>query len=341
MSISNSFPTLLYLSRRDLGSLGGGHSQPYVDAIVDGLISHARGDYVQPLKPYLRWPGADHIADRIIAMPCYLGGEQPIAGLKWVGSRQHNPARFGLERASAVIVLNDAETNYPVALLEGGLISGMRTAAITGVATRYLARADFTDVACIGCGPIARMQIQTLLEQFAHIERIHLFDLSPAAPSTLVARLAENYPQVNFLTADSAESGVRTADVIVTCTVTDSPYLAYDWLKPGVFISNISIMDVHKDVYEKADKVIVDDWDQSNREKKIINQLVQEGRFSRERLHAELGEIVTGARPGRENDDEIILLNPMGMAIDDLVCARHFYRLAQERGVGTRLPLYG
>jgi len=98
-------------------------------------------------------------------------------------------------------------------------------------------------------------------------------------------------------------------------------------------------MDVHKDVYEKVDKVIVDDWDQSNREKKIINQLVLEGRFSREQLHAELGEIVIGRKPGRERDDEIILLNPMGMELDDMVCARHFYHLALERNAGTRLPL--
>lgn len=341
MNTSTSSPTLLYLSRSDLSTLGGGHSQPYVDAIVDGLTSHARGDYVQPLKPYLRWSGADHIADRIIAMPCYLGGEQPVAGLKWVGSRQHNPTRFGLERASAVIVLNDAQTNYPIAILEGGLISGMRTAAITAVATRHLARTDFTDVACIGCGPIARMQMQTLLEQFPAIARIHLFDLSDGAANTLAGILAESFPDAEFLSADSAESAVRAADVVVTCTVTDSPYLAYDWLKSGVFISNVSIMDVHKNVYEKADKVVVDDWDQSNREKKIINQLVLEGRFSRERLHAELGEIVIGERPGRENDDEIILLNPMGMALDDIICARHFYRLAHERGIGTQLPLYG
>lgn len=132
---------------------------------------------------------------------------------------------------------------------------------------------------------------------------------------------------------------MRAADVIVTCTVTDSPYLEYDWLRRGAFVCNVSIMDVHKEVYEKADKVVVDDWDQSNREKKVINQLVLEGRFSRERLHAELGEIVIGERPGRENDDEIILLNPMGMAIDDMVCARHFYQLAARAGVGTRLPL--
>lgn len=333
-------PKLLYLSRSDLIALGGGHSQSYVDAIVDGLAVHACGNYVQPLKPYLRWSGADHIADRIIAMPCYIGDEQAVAGLKWIGSRQHNPARFGLERASAVIVLNDAQTNYPIAIMEGGLISGMRTAAITAVATRHLARSEFTDVACIGCGPIAHLQLQTLLEQFPSIDRIHLFDLSSVAADALTSTLRDHFPSVAFLPANSAEAAVRAADVVVTCTVADKPYLSYDWLKAGAFVSNVSIMDVHKEVYEKADKVVVDDWEQSNREKKIINQLVLEGRFSRERLHAELGEIVIGARPGRENDDEIILLNPMGMALDDIICARHFYHLAHARGVGTQLPLY-
>lgn len=218
-------PNLFYLSRSDLIALGGGHSQPYVDAIVDGLAAHVRGEYVQPLKPYLRWPGADHIADRIIAMPCYLGGEQAIAGLKWIGSRQHNPARFGLERASAIVVLNDAQTNYPVAIMKGGLISGMRTAAITAVATRHLARGGFTDVAGIGCGPIARMQMQTLLEQFPAIERLHVFDLSPAASDTFITELAGRFPNVVFLPAASAEAAVRAADVIVTCTVADAPYL--------------------------------------------------------------------------------------------------------------------
>ena len=334
-------PSLLYLSRGDLIGLGGGHSRPYVDAIAEGLASHARGEVVQPLKPYLRWPGADHIADRIIAMPCYLGGAKAVAGLKWIGSRQHNPGRHGLDRASAVIVLNDAETNYPVALLEGALISGMRTAAVTAVAARHLARAGFSDLACIGCGPIARMQVKTLLEQFPSVRRIHLFDLSLQAAGHLAAGLSDSFPDVNFRLAASAEDAVRAADTIVTCTVTDRPYLPYAWLKSGAFLCNVSIMDVHKEVYENADKVVVDDWDQCNRERKIINQLVLEGRFSREKLHAELGQIVAGDRPGRENDREIILLNPMGMALDDIVCARHFYHLAMERGVGTRLPLYG
>ncbi|CAM4172464.1 2,3-diaminopropionate biosynthesis protein SbnB [Pseudoalteromonas byunsanensis] len=331
---------LRYLSQTDLKQLGADHSDAFIQAIEEGLRLHAKQEFVQPLKPYLRWPDAPHIADRIIAMPCYLGGENPIAGIKWIGSRQHNPSKFDIPRASAVIILNDAQTNYPVAIMEASLISAMRTAAITGVATKYLAKKDFSDVSIIGCGPIAQMQVQTLLEQYQSIKTIHLYDLSAVAADRLISQFAGNFPSVEFVIHPSAQAAVEQADVLVTCTVSDAPYIPYSWLKKGCFVSNISIMDIEKEVFVKADKVIVDDWDQSNREKKVINQLVEEGKFSREALHAELGEIVLGEVVGRENDDEIILLNPMGMAIDDIVCARWFYQAALAKDAGTKLPLF-
>lgn len=332
--------TLRYLSQSDLKALGADHSNAFIEAVEEGLKLHAENNFVQPLKPYLRWPGADHIADRIIAMPCYLGGDNPMAGIKWIGSRQHNPGKFQLPRASALIILNDAQTNYPVAVMEGGLISAMRTAAITGVATRYLAASNFTDVTVIGCGPIAQMQVKTLLEQFPQIATVHLFDLSTTAADHLISEFAASYPDTRFVIHSSAQSAVEQADVLVTCTVSDKPYIPFGWLKKGCFVSNISIMDIEREVFLKADKVVVDDWDQCNREKKVVNLLVEEGLFSREQLHAELGEIVSGALPGREHDDEIILLNPMGMAIDDIVCARWFYQAAESRDAGTRLPLF-
>ncbi|WDD99766.1 2,3-diaminopropionate biosynthesis protein SbnB [Thalassomonas actiniarum] len=331
---------LRYLSQSDLRQLGADHSNAFIEAIEQGLKLHAEGEFVQPLKPYLRWQGADHIADRIIAMPCYLGGDNPMAGIKWIGSRQHNPGKFDLPRASALIILNDADTNYPVAVLEGSLISAMRTAAITGVATGYLARENFTDVTLLGCGPIGQMQAKTLLEQYPQIKTVHLYDLNPAAADKLISMFAGDYQEIEFVIHQEAKSAVAQADVLVTCTVSDKPYIPFDWIKKGCFISNISIMDIEKDVFLKADKVIVDDWDQSNREKKVINQLVEEGLFSREQLHAELGEIILKQIPGRENEDEIILLNPMGMAIDDIVCARWFYQAAESKNIGTRLPLF-
>lgn len=330
-------PRILYLNRRDIAAVGGNQSDLYVEALADGLVRHAEGKTVQPLKPYLRASG-DHIADRIIAMPAHVG-EPGMSGLKWIGSKHDNPDRAGRERASAVIILNDPATNYPVAFLEGSLISAWRTAAVSALAARHLARDGYTDVALIGCGVIGSTQITALLQQFEHIETVHLFDVMPEAAEKLAADVKAEHDVSAVVTAH-AEDAVRAGDLVVPCTVTDTPYIRSDWLKRGSLLCNVSIMDVHKDVFLRADKVIVDDWEQSNREKKIINQLVLEGAFSREQLHAELGEILAGRRPGRETDDEIIVLNPMGMAVEDIACAAEIYRRALEQQVGTLLDLY-
>ncbi|MGH3520212.1 MAG: 2,3-diaminopropionate biosynthesis protein SbnB [Haloechinothrix sp.] len=333
-------PRILYLNRSDIIGVGGGHSELYVQPLREALVMHAEGRTVQPLKPYLRAHGEQgHIADRIIAMPAHVG-RPGISGLKWVGSKHDNPARVGRERASAVIVLNDPATNYPIAILEGSLISAWRTAAVTTLAAKHLARKEFTDVALIGCGVIGTAQITALLQQFDHIATVHLYDSRPEAAQSLAGRITSDRPGISVSVGESAEDAVRSGDLVVPCTVTDQPYIHADWLKRGCFLSNVSIMDVHKDVFLSADKVIVDDWEQSNREKKIINQLVEDGRFSRELLHAELGEVLAGTRPGRESDDEVIVLNPMGMAVADIACAAEVYQRALREGAGTWLDLY-
>jgi 2,3-diaminopropionate biosynthesis protein SbnB len=333
-------PRMLYLSRRDVGAVGGAQSDLYVQALRSALMAHAAGTTVQPLKPYLRTNATDgHIADRIIAMPAHIS-EPGISGLKWIGSKHDNPDAVGLERASAVIVLNDPHTNYPIGILEGSLISAWRTAAVTCLAAEHLAREDFTDVTLVGCGMIGRTQIAALLEQFEQIGTIHLFDVRPDAARDLAELLNTQRGDIAVRVAVSAEEAVRAGEVVVACTLTDRPYIPLAWLEPGTLVCNVSIMDVHKDVFLGADKVVVDDWEQSNREKKLINQMVLDGSFSREQLHAELGEVVSGRRAGREDDDEIILLNPMGIAVEDIACAAEVYLRAKQQGIGTWLDLY-
>jgi ornithine cyclodeaminase len=332
---------ILFISQSDVKKIDENSSALYIDGVSLALILHAQKKVVQPLKPYLRPLGDNnHIADRIIAMLGYLCGEDPLAGIKWIGSKADNPSQRGLPRASGVIILNDSQTHYPSAILEASRISQKRTAAVTAIAAQYLARPGFKNVACIGCGVIAQGQLLTLLEQFPCIETIYLYDLKPSAAKSLAETLHQKFPKINCQIAPSAEAAVREAEVVIPCTVTDKPYLRYEWLQKGAFISNISIMDVTAQCFLKADKVVVDDWEQCNREKKIINQLVLEGRFSREQLHAELGEIVLGLRPGRESDHEIIILNPMGMAIEDIACAQAIYKKAVAAEMGKWLPLY-
>ncbi|MDK9857369.1 2,3-diaminopropionate biosynthesis protein SbnB [Staphylococcus equorum] len=332
---------MLYLNRSDIEQAGGNHSTVYVNALTEALKAHANQDFVQPLKPYLRANGTEgHIADRIIAMPSHIGGQDPVSGIKWIGSKHDNPSERKIERASGVIILNDPETNYPIAVMEASLISSMRTAAVSVIAAQKLAKKGFEALTIIGCGLIGDRQLQSMLEQFDHIKQVYLFDQFEKASANFIEKWAEARPDIHFVQATTAKEAVENGEVVITCTVTDKPYIEYDWIQKGTFISNISIMDIKKDVFTQADKVLVDDWSQANREKKTINQLVLEGRFSREALHAELGELLTGAKPGRENDDEIILLNPMGMAIEDISSAYYIYKEAKQQQIGTILSLY-
>ena len=328
---------ILYLNRRDVRAAMGSSIRGYVEALRAALALHAEGKTAQPLKPYLRWRRRGHIADRIIAMPGYVGGPHEMAGIKWIGSKHDNPTTRGIPRASAVIVLNDPETHFPVAILEGGEISGMRTAGVTVLACEYLARPGFGSVALVGCGFIGRLHALGLLESFPSIERLYLYDHDRRAASALAEELGRDGLAV--VVSETAEEAVCRGELVVPCTVTARPYIELDWLMPGAFVSNISIMDVKPDVYLGVDKLLVDDWEQANRERKTINQLVLTGRLKQSDLHAELGDVVRGHRPGRESPDERILLNPMGMAIEDVACAAAVYRTAREQGAGTWLTL--
>jgi len=222
--------------------------------------------------------------------------------------------------------------------MEGALISAARTAAVTAVAARHLASSRFQTLTCVGCGPIGTQHVFTLLEHFPSVATVWLYDLKESASVTLTKGVTAHYSKVDVRIAADAESAVRAGDVVVTATIADQPWLPAAWLRPGSLLSNVSIMDAAKDVFLSADKVVVDDWDQCNREGKVLHQLTSEGSFSREQLHAELGEIVIGDRPGRESNDEVILLNPMGMAGFDVACAKAIYYRARQAKIGTWLP---
>ncbi|GAF09389.1 ornithine cyclodeaminase [Paenibacillus pini JCM 16418] len=223
--------SILYLSKQDVIDLGGLSSEPYVKAVTRALMLHAKHDIVQPLKPYLRINEENgHIADRIIAMPAYVGGDVSISGLKWIGSKHDNPAKRNKERASALIILNDPESNYPLAVMEGSLISGMRTAAVTAIGAKYLAKESFRSVSIIGCGVIAKMQITSLLEQFDSIQTIQLFDLNIETAQQLAAQISERFSKVEVRVEDSSEQAVRKAEVLVTATVASSPHIPFEWI---------------------------------------------------------------------------------------------------------------
>jgi ornithine cyclodeaminase len=303
------------------------------EAVGVALTCHARRDCAQPLKPYVYLPNS---AGRIIAMPAYVGDPVRVAGLKWIAGCPANVER-GLPRASGDILLNSVETGLIFAQMDCAAISAFRTAAVAALACDHLAPPPPRRVALLGAGPISRAVLEALGCGDRSIERVTVFDPRADRLRQFVAgRAAPGRPDVRA--AASVADCVAGANVIITATTGAREYLERRWVSPGGLIVALSLEDCTPDLFLSADKVVVDDFDQCNREDKLLHRLVRAGLFSRDRVSAELGEVVAGLKPGRTDPGERIYVNPMGMAVEDLALAKAVYDRAVSAGAGRLYP---
>jgi 2,3-diaminopropionate biosynthesis protein SbnB len=329
-------PPLVWLSSRDCRNLLT--ADMAYEAVRQALACHARGDFQQPLKPYIRPLGheREYEGGRFIAMPGYLAEPLHVAGIKWISGFPSNVDR-GLARASGILVLNSVETGIPLAVMDCTAVSAWRTAAVAAIAFDLLAPQVPRKVGILGSGPIARAILEALVSRHErNIARLHLFDLRSDRARELARELSGSSSHPLHV-CDSSKECVEEANVVVTATTASRPYIQREWVGPGMLIIALSFEDCTEELFLAADKVVVDDFDQACREGKFLHRLVQAGRFSRERVHAELGELVVGAKPGRECPEEIIYVNPMGMAIEDVALAHAVYQAALARGIGQVL----
>ena len=330
--------SLLWLSRDDVRQAGGGAPEAAVPLIESALLAHAAGASCQPLKPYLKIPN-DAKARRIIAMPAYLGNDFQTWGLKWIASAPDNPTQRGIERASALIILNDVETGQPIAVMEGALISAARTAAVALIAAKHLAPSAPQTLACLGNGMIGSLITHSLLNAFPSLTHVHLFDHLTAKAEALKTDLEGSNP-VTCTVAENPRDALSNANLVLTATTATNGYIEGEWLGAGTLFLNVSLRDPTFSVVERADKLVVDEWEQVNRSNTIIHRMTQAGRLTRNDLHAELPGLIAGRVPGREDDDEIILFCPMGLPIYDIATAWGVYQEAQRRGLGVALDMY-
>lgn len=322
---------LVYLSRADIEGLEV-TMREVLEAVDRGFAAKGRGRTEMPPKP-----GVHTRPDSFIhAMPAYVR-EPEVVGLKWVSGYPSNPAR-GLPYITGLLVLNDCETGMPLAVMDCGWITAMRTGASVGVAARYLARPGAQAAALIGCGVQARTSLLALAEELPSLREARCYDVSPAATAAFVADMRARLPDLRFATCDSAPEAVRPADVAVTAVpiVADpSPDLDAGVLKEGALAVSLDYDSAWTGAAMKeCDAFVADD----------VGQLLatrKHGVYFRDipTRVTDLGEVAAGIRPGRTGERERIFSMNMGIAVDDMVAARVLYARAAERGAGVRLPL--
>jgi len=331
-----------YLSQEDVVAAGGLDMAAMVDVIERAFRVKAAGEVVMPPKVMITWtdePGTEERHGRIMAMPGYVGGEFDVAGLKWIPSVPGNPGR-GLPRANALVLLSDRETGLPLAVMDGTVVSAMRTGAVTGVAVRHLARGDERRACLLGAGVLANTQLDALRVVMPSLESVAVYDPDHERAERFCARWSDG-SRLEVLAAGSAEQAVRACDVLVPATMAVEPTFDPAWLGEGVTVVLVSSLDGPLGLHAVTDLLVVDDWEhESTHAGRYAERLVSAGIVPADGSQAvELAAVVSGSHPGRTGDGQRIVVSPVGLAMDDITTALHVLRNADRQGVGTELRL--
>lgn len=331
----------LYLSQEDVIAAGGLNMNGTVQAIETSFRLHACGETILPPKPVLRWggPETEETTGRIMAMPAYLGGDLRIAGIKWIPSRPSNPAKHGLPRANALIILNDPETLLPLAVMDGTIVSAMRTGAASGVAAKYLALPGSEILGMVGAGVQMHTQAMAMRAVLPNLKEGRVFDLDVAKAEAFAEKMSAELG-LAIRAVRTAEEACRGSDVFITATISSFPYVQADWYKPGVLHCEVSFWDTPAQVLSTLDRIVCDDYEQvAHHAVDVAFRAVRDGYASREQV-SNLGDIIVGKAPGRESIQHKILFNPIGLGIHDVCEAYRVYRAARAQGIGQMLPLW-
>ncbi|MDP2343539.1 MAG: ornithine cyclodeaminase family protein [Deltaproteobacteria bacterium] len=334
---------LLFLSFSDVEALGL-PVPVVVDAVEAALREHAAGTVEMHPKIGVH-PTGTHPANFIHAMPAYLK-QMGACGIKWVSGFAKNFER-GLPNVMGLQVLNDPDTGAPLAIMDAGYLTGLRTAAVSAIAARACAREGAAVLGVAGTGFQGRMHLRFLTALLPQLEEVRLFDVRKSAAEAVAADAAAFF-QGRVTVCESPRDCVDGADVICTCTNGDSRIIAdKTWFKPGAFGVGIEGGCAYSaEALHQADKFLVDDvalaryFDELGRTR-VGADGAPDPEFpgGMPAIHATIGQVLTGERPGRERDDERIIAVPIGMAVCDVALASVIHAEAAAAGRGQQLRL--
>ena len=322
---------VLTLNAGDVRLLLDGCEQEILTATAAAYRAHGRGESSLPHSLFLRFPADER--NRIIALPAYLGDGFGIAGMKWISSFPAN-LELGLNRASAVIILNSASTGQPQAIIEGSLVSAKRTAASAALAASHLAAQEPRAVGIIGCGPINYEVTRFLLAVWPALKRFYVFDVD--------AERAKQFKQrcqglnVEAEVVRELTTALRKSEVISFATTAGTPHVSsLSECIPGSTILHISLRDLSPEVILSCDNV-VDDVAHVCRAQTSIH-LASQWTGNTYFIRCTLADILEGRAAARNDKQALTVFSPFGLGVLDLAVAHLVVERAAEQRRGTLL----
>ena len=319
---------ILYLSYDEVVSVGLEMAE-----IIQALeaMFHEKGEGRVEMPPK---PGIHTMPDAFIhAMPAYIPALKS-AGMKWVSGYPENEKR-GLPYITGLLILNDAETGIPMAVMDCTWITAMRTGAATAVSAKYLARPESSTVGILACGVQGRSNLEALNVLFP-LKKVFAYDIHPETTKRFAEEIRQRF-DLEVVEVEEPKEAVSGCDLVVTSgPILKVPHATIQagWLEVGAFASLVDFDSYWSaEAMREADKICTDDHQQLDHYKSV-------GYFQElPPVHADLGELVSGKRTGRETSEERTMAVNLGLALDDMAVAPLIYRKAIEQSLGTWLPL--
>ena len=329
---------ITYLNGPDIAQLAI-TDQEILEAIESSLGAQGRGSCV--IEPRMHLAPKAGVDGHFNVLRGAIGAPIDLAGVKVVGDfvdnyKQDLPSEVG------VLTLFDPRTGVPVAILDATAITDMRTGAVTAIGAKYLARKGSKVLGHVGARGTAYWNVR-LLDQIFDFDEIRVHSARPESRSAFGERLSQDLGKP-VRVCDNWHDTVAGADIVVEASRlrAPEPLLKTDWIKPGAFIVPYGTMSaVELSLTDIMSKLVVDDWGQcKGGQFGSLRAHVEAGKLSAQTLHAEMGQIVAGLKPGREREDETILFWHRGLSLSDIALGFAMLRKAQRLGIGQRLRFH-
>ena len=308
-----------------------------IELMADALSSLSRGEVFQPLRTIVRPPEARGLLG---LMPAYRTGERGAFGMKAICVFPGNPAH-GMDAHQGAVMLFSRETGELMALMNASEITATRTAAVSALATRLLAREDAHRLAIIGAGVQARTHL-VALDIVRSIKEVRVACRNTKHAHELVREMLPDF-SFSMEAVETNEDAVRGADLIVTATSSQEPVINKDWISPGAHINAIG---THSPSSREIDgatmaaaKIFVDRRESAMNESGDYLLAAKEGLINADSIVAEIGELLIGTKTGRSSPNEITLFKSLGLAIEDVACAEYLYQKAVSENLGSWVKL--
>lgn len=321
---------ILYLSKADVESCGLTVGD-IIEALEEAFTIKGQGGLELPPKPGIH-PREDSF---LHAMPAYLKKPE-AAGIKWVSAFPGNLAK-GLPYIAALVIMNDPDTGLPTAVMDGTWMTAWRTAGVSAVSAKKLARPGAEVLAVCGAGVQGRTNLDALVHALPGLKEARIYDISAEGLKAYLAEKEPQHPDLNLIAAGSTEEAVRGADIVVTAGPmprNPTPSLEGEWLAEGCLGLPIDFDAYFRpSAFAAGEKFYTDDLDQI----RYYQSLGYFGHLPEEII--DLGQLYAGDDPGRESDSQRIIACNLGIAMDDVVVGALLIEKAKGKGLGTWLDM--